>query len=123
MWRFQRICCLSLIVTWILSIEAFVIARDVVVQSPDERVRLLFEVDSANGKYSVERDGKLVIEPSALAVRLAGEGDISAGAAITNMTEHTIDQWVELPWGKTRRFREHCRAATVRLESQNGMQW
>jgi alpha-glucosidase len=100
-------------------------ARDIVVESPDERTRLTLSVsEAANGvRFSVERDGKLLLEPSPIAIRLATAGSLDAGARVESVSEAVIDEASELLWGKTRRLRDHCHATSVRLKSPGGSAW
>ncbi len=82
-------------------------------------------VDDATGRvvFSVEREGKPVIEPSSVEVRLAGIGSIAEGASIKNVNERAIDQSSDLLWGKTNTLRDHCREATIRLTTRSGVEW
>ena len=99
--------------------------REVVVQSPDERIRLVLKIDNAQDApvYSVERDGRAVVTPSPIAVRLAGVGSLADGVSIVDVQEGTLDGTRKLPWGKTSQIRDHCRAATVRLKTKGGIEW
>jgi alpha-glucosidase len=93
--------------------------------SPDGSV-LLTLVIAADGNgvlYSVARQGRAVIEPSPLAVRLAQFGSLTDGLAIRNITLGQIDQTSDLLWGKTSRIRDHCRTATVRFQNSSGVEW
>jgi alpha-glucosidase len=97
---------------------------NVTVASPNGKVRVTLSKDEA-GKvlYSVERDGKPVIEPSSVDVRLADIGSIAYGASIQNVNERAIDQSSDLIWGKTKRLRDHCQEATIRLKTRSGVEW
>jgi alpha-glucosidase len=97
----------------------------VTVASPSGRVQAILSVDEAAGSvlYSVERDGNPVIEPSSIDVRLADIGSIADGASIQNVNERAIDQSSDLIWGKTKRLRDHCREAAIRLTTGSGIQW
>jgi alpha-glucosidase len=99
--------------------------KEVVIQSPDERIRLVLEVtsDGQGVLYSVERDGRQVIEPSPIAVCLKEFGDLSEGATIERVVEGTIDQTSDLLWGKTSRIRDHCSTASARISSSSGVEW
>jgi alpha-glucosidase len=82
-------------------------------------------VDEATGRvaFSVERDGKRVIEVSSVEVRLAGIGSIAEGASIKNVNERAIDQSSDLLWGKSSTLRDHCREATIRLTTRSNVEW
>ena len=68
-------------------------------------------------------DGKAIVEPSSIDVRLAEVGPLATKAAILSVKEQTIDESSDLPWGKTNRIRNHYRAATVRLKCESGIEW
>jgi alpha-glucosidase len=94
--------------------------------SPDGRVQLILLISNAGDGvfYAVQRDGRPVIEPSPLAVRLAQFGSITAGVGTRNVTlGRMIDQTSDLLWGKTSRIRDHCRTATIRFQSGTGVEW
>jgi alpha-glucosidase len=95
------------------------------VVSPSGKVRAVLNAQGTGGRvvFSIERDGKPVIEPSSLDVRLAGIGSIAAGASYESVNEREIDESSELVWGKASRIRNHCRAATVRLKNKGGIEW
>ncbi len=98
--------------------------REVILQSPDGKVKLQLQIAAGGNKllYSVERGGKPVVEPSPLDVRVAGVGWIAAGSSIQDIQRSTIDETIDLPWGKTSRLRNHCSAATVRLRGAGGIE-
>jgi alpha-glucosidase len=95
------------------------------VASPSGKIRAELSVDAERGKllYSIERDGKRLIEPSSLDVRLADLESIAAGASIQSVARRDIDQTSDLLWGKTSRLRDHCRTATIRLANKSGVNW
>jgi alpha-glucosidase len=99
-------------------------AREVIVKSPSDRNRVVLKAD-VDGvlHYAVERDGRPVMEPSRLDVRLSSIGSVAKGAVIQNVTEQTIDETSDLLWGKSSQVRNHFRAATARLESASGIEW
>lgn len=101
-------------------------ARSVSVLSPGGRNLLMVECpESGSGRpmtFSVARDGRQVIEPSALMVSLAGKGGLAAGARVIEVKEGRFDGTFDLPWGKCRRVRNHGSRARLRLES-GGVLW
>jgi alpha-glucosidase len=100
-------------------------SEDVAVRSPDECIELVLK-SSASGDqvlYSVKHNGRQVVEPSPIAVRLQKFGSLADGATIQEVTEATIDQASEMLWGKTSRIRDHCRTATVRIAASSGVTW
>jgi alpha-glucosidase len=100
-------------------------AGEFVLRSPNERVVLKVENDAKSGtvRYSVERDGRKVIEPSLVDVRLRNVGSIVAGSAIPKAEPWTVDEMIELPWGKTSRIRNHHRGTVLRIVGESGVKW
>ncbi|MEX0611885.1 MAG: glycoside hydrolase family 97 protein [Pirellulales bacterium] len=98
---------------------------EVAVQSPNGKIRLVLQIveDGKKVLFSVERNGRPVIESSSLDVRLAEIGSVAAGASITGSHRWLVDESSDLPWGKTRRIRDHCGAATVRLKGTSRIVW
>jgi alpha-glucosidase len=97
----------------------------ITVTSPSGKIRAELNLDAETGnlKYSIERDGKRLIDPSSFDVRLDGLGSIAAGASIQNVTEREVDQSSDLLWGKSSRLRDHYRSAMIRLTSKSGIHW
>ena len=99
-------------------------ANEVAVQSPDGKIRLVLQIaDDGKVLFSVERNRRRVIAPSSLDVRLAEIGSIAAGASIMDSHRWLVDESSDLPWGKTRRIRDHCGAATARIKGTSGIVW
>jgi alpha-glucosidase len=100
-------------------------ADDVVVESPNGDVRLTLRVAGGDDapQFAVTYKGRAAIEPSVVDVQLAEVGSIAAGAVIKDVARRDIDEKSELPWGKTSHIHNHCRSATVRLTSKQGIEW
>jgi alpha-glucosidase len=116
------------VVCFVLMSGAVVCAADdaqLTVQSPDGKVRLHFHVAGAGrgAAFAVERLGRTVIERSPFEVRLAGVGPIAGDAAVESVTTDAVDETSDLPWGKTKRIRNHYRRAVARLKSGSGIAW
>jgi alpha-glucosidase len=73
--------------------------------------------------YRVARSKKPIVDWSPIEVRVAGVGTLTAGLAVEKVETRAIDETSELPWGKARMLRNHCREATVRFKSDNGAEW
>jgi alpha-glucosidase len=56
-------------------------------------------------------------------VRFAGLGSIAKGATYGEAWGEMADETDDLPWGKTKRIRNHYRAMTVRLKAKSGVEW
>jgi alpha-glucosidase len=97
----------------------------VVIRSPDGRNEIQFHVSSAEPsvQYLVQRNGKLLVEPSALDLRLAKLGALANGSAIESVAERSIDELSTVPWGKASQIHDHCNVVTVKLKSGSGIEW
>jgi len=100
-------------------------SNEVEIQSPDKTVRLTLRIaDDGDGlRYSVQRNDRPVIEPSAIEIRLRKLGAIAPDVEIQNVTPQDADETIELPWGKASHIRNHYRGAIVRLKSHPGIEW
>src|SRR5262249_53396880 len=73
-------------------------------------------------RYSVARHDRVVIRPSRLGMRLADVGPITRQLRLTRMERGDIDESFELPWGKCRTVRDHCRWTRAHFASST-MNW
>jgi alpha-glucosidase len=100
------------------------LAREVSVESPDGKNQIVLQVsDDDKVLFSVNRDGQPVIKPSEIQVALAEIGPLTAGATIQSVEQNTQDEISDMAWGKSRKLRDHCRTATIRLTGTHGVQW
>ena len=99
--------------------------RVVTVQSPNGKVELRLETATDGNKtlYSVKREGRPIVEPSSLDVRLTDVGWVATGDDFQDVSRRTIDETSDLAWAKTSRLRNHCSAATVQLRGTSGIEW
>ncbi len=93
--------------------------------SPNGKNQIVLKVADSGHQllYTVVRDGKPIVEASPIDVRLANTGSLSEGVSIEHVDERLIDETGELPWGKTRDIRDHCRETSVRLKNKGGLEW
>jgi alpha-glucosidase len=99
-------------------------AREEIVESPDKSIVATVGVDGGGQlRYSITRNGRPIVEPSVIHVRLANVGDIASNAAVQNVEHDGVDETSELDWGKSRSIRDHHRAGRFRFKSQAGVEW
>ncbi len=100
-------------------------ADEVTVQSPDGKISVSLRVadDAKRVSFSINRNGRPVVEPSSIEVLLGSTGSIVRGATIQNVTQQLVDETSDLPWGKTGSIRSHYRAGSVRLTGDSGVEW
>jgi alpha-glucosidase len=99
--------------------------RKVSVDSPSGKVRAVLTLaeENAGVRVSIDHNGKTVIEPSSLDLRLKDIGSLAQGAAIQSVTERTVEDSSDLAWGKANQIRNHYRAAVVRLKGTSRIAW
>jgi alpha-glucosidase len=73
--------------------------------------------------FAVARSGRMVIEPSALNVILAGSGSLTGSARLVSVREDRLDETITLLWGKSRLVRNRCSLARLRLKSAADILW
>jgi alpha-glucosidase len=101
--------------------------RMVSVRSPDGKnvitVEHLGTKDRNSLTYSIERDGKKVVDSSAIRVVLSGKGQVAEGARLRELKEDRLDETFSPLWGKSRIVRNVFSEVQLRLESSTGILW
>ncbi|HVT28316.1 MAG TPA: glycoside hydrolase family 97 N-terminal domain-containing protein, partial [Lacipirellulaceae bacterium] len=96
------------------------------VQSPDARNCIVLNLggkDHGQLRYTISRDGKLVIGPSPIGPVLSKSGAIGSDVRIANAKKDQIDETFDLPWGKTVTVENRCARANVNLISASDVHW
>jgi alpha-glucosidase len=77
--------------------------------------------DSSQLQYSVQLNGKTVIEPSPLGLRLAGAGgNLTSGLRLRSTTTRNIDERYTMLAGKRHQQHNHAHEKTLTLENGQG---
>src|SRR3954466_1786281 len=89
------------------------------IESPSGLLRVELSVDG-DGRpgYTVERNGKAVIEASRLGFLLADVPKLERNFAIESQATRSNDDTWELPWGERRYVRNHDNELRVRLKEK-----
>lgn len=89
--------------------------------SPDGRTRLSF-VTGADGcmAYTVERDGRPLILPSALGL-VAQERDLAGGFSVREIVKRSVDETWTQPWGENKILRDCHNEMTAVLKNDDGV--
>ena len=89
--------------------------------SPDGRTRLSF-VTGADGcmAYTVERDGKPLILPSALGL-VAQERDLAGGFSVREIVKRSVNETWTQPWGENKILRDCHNEMTAVLKNDDGV--
>jgi alpha-glucosidase len=88
--------------------------------SPDGRI--VFRIDAEGGApgYQIAFDGETVISRSRLGFRFAEAPALESGLRITGVSEASVDQSWEQPWGERREVRDHHNEILVALSGAGG---
>ncbi len=89
--------------------------------SPDGRTRLSF-VTGADGcmAYTVERDGKPLILPSALGL-VVQERNLDGGFSVREIVKRSVDETWTQPWGENKILRDCHNEMTAVLKNDDGV--
>ena len=89
--------------------------------SPDGRTRLSF-VTGADGcmAYTVERDGRPLILPSALGL-VAQERDLAGGFSVREIVKRSVNETWTQPWGENKILRDCHNEMTAVLKKDDGV--
>ena len=86
------------------------------VASPDGRNQVTVEVRQGRLTWSLSRDGRALILPSALGFEFRGAPRLRDGMRITDTTRQTHDEWWTQPWGEVARVHDHYNELAVSVE-------
>lgn len=86
-------------------------AETVTVKSPDGRNAVSIDADKLT--WSLSRDGKRIIEPSPLGLKLLEVGVLGAGARLTGHAENTVKDTYEIVLGKARSAPDHYNQSDI----------
>ncbi|GAA3188327.1 glycoside hydrolase family 97 catalytic domain-containing protein [Dactylosporangium siamense] len=95
--------------------------RDTVrVTSPDGRLALAVSTENGLLTYTVKRDGRSVVLPSALGLRLTDGSTLGAGVSVTGTATTSRDSTWRPVWGSDATVRDRHRELTVGLRQADG---
>ncbi|MBV8503674.1 MAG: glycoside hydrolase family 97 protein [Paucibacter sp.] len=90
--------------------------------SPDGRNHLRLDIDKdGRALWSVQRDGKPLIEPSRLGFLLTDARKLERGFELEAAATREFDETWEQPWGEQRFIRNHYRELSVGLREREGL--
>ncbi|MGD9128562.1 MAG: glycoside hydrolase family 97 protein [Planctomycetia bacterium] len=73
--------------------------------------------------FSVARNGRAIIEPSELKIKLADKGNLTTGAKLLDVKENHINETFNLPWGKCSVVHDKGNWARLQFKSASGVFW
>ena len=97
----------------------------VMISSPNQKNSVSIYHDGERGQlsYEVHRDGRTILEKSALHLMLAKFGDLAHSSRITSTTVDEVDESITPTWGKAKRIENKYTCGKLDLESTNGVKW
>jgi alpha-glucosidase len=85
------------------------------VTSPSGEVVASFLLEDGAPRYAIAVDGRDVIRPSRLGVRLRDAAPLERGFRLVQATRRSVDETWQQPWGESRSVRNHFNELTVAL--------
>ncbi|MDK1030595.1 MAG: glycoside hydrolase family 97 N-terminal domain-containing protein, partial [Planctomycetia bacterium] len=93
------------------------LAADPLAVSPDTKVIIAVKISDGRILYSVQRNGRAVIEEGPLGLDLEGDkGDLGQGYRIAGTTAKTIDETYPMPASRRSKGRNHCNETPIHLK-------
>lgn len=86
-------------------------------KSPDQSISVTVENKKGTLFYSVTKDGKAILKPSALGLELK-EGNLSKGFIVTGSNTSTFDETWQQPWGEEIDVRNHYNELFLTLKQK-----
>ena len=104
------------VVSATLMAAAPVAAQDPLhVASPDGRNEVTAEIRDGWFYYSLQRDGRAVLEPSRLGFEFRGEPPLGEGLRVVSTARNTVDATWRQPWGEVAEVRDHHNELRISL--------
>jgi alpha-glucosidase len=100
----------------VLAAAASPLGAQARVVSPDGRNAAALELQDGRLTYSLARDGRALILPSALGFEFRGMPPIREQLRISDTARTSHDGWWTQPWGEVARVREHYNELALDLE-------
>ncbi len=88
------------IISALIGPMAIASAKPIEVSSPDETVKLAFDVRDGKPEYSVSRKGKVILNPSRLGLKLKDMPDFEKGFSVKSIVRDTHSETWTPVWGE-----------------------
>ena len=93
-------------------------ANPLSVESPDGSIRLQFDTQDGVPTYSVVRNGKIILNPSRLGLKLKELPDLTEGFTVKSVERDAHDENWRPVWGEEAEIRDHYNEMRVNLEQK-----
>lgn len=95
---------------------------DMVIDSPDFKLQLVFSLENGQPAYSLNKNGKPVILNSKLGFELNNLPALDSDFVVLDKQIHTVEETWEQPWGEVRYIENHYTELKVFLREASGSQ-
>jgi alpha-glucosidase len=95
------------------------------VSSPNEKnsISIYHDGEQEGLTYDVHRNGRTILEKSALHLTLAKFGDLAQSSRITSTEADEVDESITPAWGKAKHIDNTYSSGKLELESATGVKW
>lgn len=93
--------------------------KETTVLSPDERVKISFDLDEQGiPNYSVTYNGQTIIEPSSMSFEFKDQASLRSNLKLLSHESSSYSETWEMPWGEQRQVENSYNQITLRLEEE-----
>lgn len=100
-----------------MAMPSMVQAKTVNVTSPDKHIAISLTDDNGRPEYQVQFNGKTVVNPSKLGLVFQQLGELGLDFNIKNVTNNSVDQTWQQPWGERENVRDHYNRIVATLSN------
>lgn len=97
---------------------SFAQAKPLSVDSPNGSIHVEFDTKDGVPTYSVARNGKTVLNPSRLGLKLKDQPDFTEGFSVKSVDRNTHDENWNPVWGEEAEIRDHYNEMRVNLQQK-----
>lgn len=117
--KMKKIALILIIVTCIFSCTNNKDEQILAIDSPNNRIKVIFDNSDENLTYSIKFDGNDLITKSRMGFEFKNMKPLERNFTITNYEISTVDDTWEQPWGEQKIIRDNNRSLFIELE-ENG---
>ena len=97
---------------------SYIQAKPLSVDSPDGSIHVEFDTKGGVPTYSVARNGKTILNPSRLGLRLKDQQDLTEGFSVKSVERNAHDENWNPVWGEEAEIRDHYNEMRVNLQQK-----
>ncbi|WP_103070653.1 glycoside hydrolase family 97 protein [Aquimarina sediminis] len=90
------------------------------INSPDKKIQVHFDITNTKPVYSVTFEGKKIINGSKLGLEFKHQEPLTGNFEVTEVVRNTVDKKWEQVWGEKKEVRNHYNEALIRLKEKSG---